>query len=331
MRYTNPKSQIKNRESKMRAFTLIEMLISLAIMAVIAAALGSTIVLASKALDQEAGPGASTVAARRATDRLLAELTGATAFSERTANAITFTVPDRDGDGSPETIRYAWSGVAGEPLTRQYNGGVPDVVAEDVRQFDLGYLLRTVDPPAARETESSEQILIAHDRAKNNGDLQEKSIRNKEAGGAWFRPALPAGAVRWKVTKVEFVTRRSSLLATGSVSVDVTSATATLQPGSEVLDTANIAASSLPMLAGWKSVPFTSSKLQSLAPGQGLCFVVRSSDNGTQAFVQYERDGDPMTPNTHWLSWDSTRGWSGAQDTSDMRIKVWGTVTTLSQ
>ena len=40
MRYTNPKSQIKNRESKMRAFTLIEMLISLAIMAVIAAALG---------------------------------------------------------------------------------------------------------------------------------------------------------------------------------------------------------------------------------------------------------------------------------------------------
>jgi prepilin-type N-terminal cleavage/methylation domain-containing protein len=316
----NPRSAI--------AFTLIEMLISLAIMALIAAALGSTIVLASKALDQEAGPGASTVAARRATDRMLAELAVATAFSERTANAVAFTVPDRDGDGAAETIRYAWSGIAGEPLTRQYNGGVPAAVAEDVRQFDLGYLLRTAEPPAAKETESAEQILIAHDRARQEGDLLEKLIRNKDAGGAYFRPALPAGAVRWKVTRIEFVARRSSLLATGTVSVDVTSATATLQPGPDVLDTAGIAASSLPLVAQWRSVPFGSTRLQNLAPGQALCFVVRSNDPGVQAFVQYERFGDPMTPNTHWLSWESTKGWTGAQDASDMRIRVWGTVTT---
>jgi prepilin-type N-terminal cleavage/methylation domain-containing protein len=309
------------------AFTLIEMLISLAIMAVISAALGATIVLASRALDQQSGPGAATVNARRATDRFLGEVAGATAFSERTASAVTFTVPDRDGDGTPETIRYAWSGVAGEPLTRQYNGGVPDVIAEDVRQFDLSYLLRTVDPPAAKEIESAEQVLIAHDNAPE-GVMLEKAVRNKEAGGAYFRPKLPANAVRWKVTRVEFVARRSSLLATGSISCDVTGATAALQPGTEVLDTATVASTSLPLLSQWKSVSFSSAKLQSLSPGAGLCFVVRSADNGVQAFVQYESGGDPMTANTHWLSWDSVRGWSGAQDTSDMRIKVWGTITT---
>jgi prepilin-type N-terminal cleavage/methylation domain-containing protein len=309
------------------AFTLIEMLISLAIMAVIAAALGATIVLASRALDQQAGPGASTVAARRASDRLLGEVAVATAFSERTASAVTFSVPDRDGDGTPETIRYAWSGVAGEPLTRQFNDGVPDVVAEDVRQFDLGYLVRTVDPPAAREIESAEQVLIAHDNAPE-GTLQEKPVRNKEGGGAYFRPKLPANALRWKVTRVEFVARRSSLLATGSISCDVTSATGSLQPGTEVLDTATVASTSLPLLPQWKSVSFSSARLQGLSPGVGLCFVVRSGDNGVQAFVQYESGGDPMTANTHWLAWDSTRGWSAAQDVSDMRIKVWGTITT---
>src|SRR5690349_22532054 len=104
MRSLRIQSAIRNPRSAI-AFTLIEMLISLAIMALIAAALGSTIVLASRALDQQAGPGATTVAARRATDRLLGELAGATAFSERTATAVTFTVPDRDGDGAPETIR----------------------------------------------------------------------------------------------------------------------------------------------------------------------------------------------------------------------------------
>src|SRR6476659_7316558 len=112
MRQPNTQSKIANQKSQIRAFTLIEMLISLAIMTVIAAALGSTIVLASRALDQQAGPGASTVAARRATALLLGEAAGATAFSDRTATAVTFTVPDRDGDGTPETIRYAWSGVA---------------------------------------------------------------------------------------------------------------------------------------------------------------------------------------------------------------------------
>ena len=54
---------------------------------------------------------------------LLADLEFALAFSEKTDHALTFTVPDRDGDFISETIRYAWSGTPGDPLTRQYNGG----------------------------------------------------------------------------------------------------------------------------------------------------------------------------------------------------------------
>ena len=43
---------------------------------------------------------------------MLADLQLATGFTERTTKAATFTVPDRDGDSKPETLRYAWSGVA---------------------------------------------------------------------------------------------------------------------------------------------------------------------------------------------------------------------------
>src|SRR5687768_7307632 len=107
MRRLPTRSAIRNPQSAMapfsRAFTLIEMLISLSVMAIIMAALGSTIVLASRALDHEAGPGAATVAARRVTDRMLAELGAATSFAERSATAVAFTVPDRDGDGLPES------------------------------------------------------------------------------------------------------------------------------------------------------------------------------------------------------------------------------------
>jgi prepilin-type N-terminal cleavage/methylation domain-containing protein len=319
-----PQSAIRYRKSA-TGFTLIEMVISLAIMAVIATALGSTLVLASRALDQESGPAAQTLATRRASDRLLAELAAASGFSERTATAVTFTVPDRDGDGVPETIRYAWSGTAGAPLTRQYNGGAPDVMLADVQRLNLTYLLRTLDPPPPKEVESAEQVLVVHDNAPG-GLFKEQSVQDKNGCGAYFKPVLPANAVRWKVTRIEFVARRP-LTASGNLTLQVTYPTATLRPGTQVLATTNLAASSLPLLSGWQSVSFTT--LDSLEVDKGLCFTARTVGSTVQAMFQYEEGGTPMTPNTHWMVFNNAVGWTGPQDLSDMRIRVFGTVTTV--
>lgn len=68
---------------------------------------------------------------------LLADIQLAQSFSENTTTAVTFTVPDRNGDNNPETIRYAWSGNAGDPLTRQYNSGAVVTVAENVHTFHI--------------------------------------------------------------------------------------------------------------------------------------------------------------------------------------------------
>ena len=312
-----------------RAFTLIEMLISLSVMAIIMAALGSTIVLASRALDHEAGPGAATVAARRVTDRMLAELGAATAFSERSATAVAFTVPDRDADGLPESIRYAWSGTAGAPLTRQYNDKTPDVVAEDVREFDLSYLLRTPEPPTPAEVEGPEQVLIAHD-APPSGSVRELGVNSRVACGAYFKPSLPADAVRWKVTRVEVFVRRAGLSTPAPVIFDITDATATGRPGGTVLATSSVSAGALPLLPQWRAVAFSSDAVTSLTPGQALCLVARTNDTSAQAAFQYEDGGTAMAPGTHWLAWSRTSGWTGAQDTADLRFRVWGTVTTTA-
>ena len=66
--------------------------------------------------------------------RWICELNYALSFTERPVNVVEFTVADRDGDESPEFIRYAWSGTPGDPLTRQYNGGT---IAELVRDVHL--------------------------------------------------------------------------------------------------------------------------------------------------------------------------------------------------
>jgi prepilin-type N-terminal cleavage/methylation domain-containing protein len=326
MRPCIARSKIASRNTGVAGpgFTLIEMVISLAILAVIAAALGSTLVLASRALDQDASPAAATLAARRTTDRMLAELAAATSFSERTATSVTFTMPDRDGDGIPETIRYAWSGNGGDPLTRQYNNGVPDAVAEGVQRLDLGYLLRTVEPPPPKEVESAEQILIAHDDAPG-GTFKEQSIQDKNGCGAYFRPALPANALRWKVTRIEFVARRP-LLATGTIQFQVTYPTAGLKPGTQVLAGATLASSSLPLTPAWQALSFGT--LDNLDVTRGLCFNVKTASTSVQAIFQYEEGGAPMTPNTYWSTYNNSVGWTGPQDLTDMRIRVYGTVTT---
>lgn len=128
-------------------FTLIELLVSIAIMAVLVAGIASAIMLATRAAEGAGQPAVQAEAARLI-DQMTTDLALTLSFSERTATAVTFTVPDRDDDEAPETIRYAWSGVPGDPLTRTYEGGEAMTIAENVHQFNLTYLLKTLTPPA---------------------------------------------------------------------------------------------------------------------------------------------------------------------------------------
>ena len=148
------------------------MVVSIAIVSVIVLACASVVTLSAKSIVATAGssnaggggssagssPAAQSALARAAAERIADDVRLALSFTERTATAVTFTVPDRNADAAPETIRYAWSGAGGSTifvgltsyaiapytLTREYNGAAPVALAEDVQAFDLKYLSRTV-------------------------------------------------------------------------------------------------------------------------------------------------------------------------------------------
>jgi len=123
------------------------MLVSVAVMTTLVVGISSAIVLATRTAEGAGQPTALADAAR-VIDQITADLAVALTFNERTDTEVTFTVPDRDADETPETIRYAWSGVGGDPLTRTYNGGEPYAIAQDVHYFNITYLLKALDPPA---------------------------------------------------------------------------------------------------------------------------------------------------------------------------------------
>lgn len=125
-------------------FTLAELLVAAGTTSVLMMALMSCLLIAGRALDEDRIVSAKQLQAGETLDQVLGDLHDAMSFSERTANAVTFQVPDRTGDEVPETIRYSWSGIAGDPLRKEYNGSAPETLVTDVNQFDLIYSLRTM-------------------------------------------------------------------------------------------------------------------------------------------------------------------------------------------
>jgi Tfp pilus assembly protein PilW len=126
------------------AHTLIELMVAMTAGGLLLVGLSSSILIALQATDLENTPTITILEGSAALDNMLSEMEFALSFSEITTNAVTFTVPDQDGDSNPETIRYAWSGTPGDALTYQRNGGAVMTLLENVHvlQYDL------LQPPA---------------------------------------------------------------------------------------------------------------------------------------------------------------------------------------
>ena len=129
-----------------RGFTLLEMVVGTAIMSVLMVAMGSILLIAGRALPQSQSVTGTTASAAAAADQMASELRYALAVNQRSTTMIEFTVADRNNDGLPETIRYEWSGTAGDPLTRTYNAGtaaqILSVARGNLRSHSGGNLTR---------------------------------------------------------------------------------------------------------------------------------------------------------------------------------------------
>jgi|GEM_PF-1211474 len=144
MKMTRPSYWRSNARSRI-GYTLIELIVSMGTASFILGGLSSSLYIASRGLDQDGT--ALRAEADQVLDKFLADVEHAISFSERTTNAVTFTVPDRDGNGLPDTIRYAWSGTPGAPLTYEYNGSAAETIAADVQIFNLAALTRSMTAP----------------------------------------------------------------------------------------------------------------------------------------------------------------------------------------
>jgi len=304
-----------------RAVTLVEMVVSLGITSIILCACGSVMLLASRVMGiSAAGPGVSRAVADAAADQVAADLQMALQITERTATAVTFTVPDRNSDGTPETLRYAWAG-AGSPLTRQYNGQPAPAasMAENVQLFNLDWLLKAAGP--LPPVESPEQLLVSRDWP-TSGDRHNYTIKSNAWAAEYFQPVLPANALSWKITRVKVKLARNGT-HTGTMTIGVAFADGAMKPASNTLDSLNVDVVTLSPTSTW--VEFASSCLEGLDPAVGMCVLVTTTDS-QPGVVEYDDQG-PTVNMTWYTSANLGSNWSVGSGRNVLQLCVYGTVT----
>lgn len=305
-------------------FTLVELLISVALTMIIAIGIGSSMLIASRAMPDADNPANATIAAGEAAEQLTAELQYAISINAYSATMIEFTVVDRNADEVDETIRYEWSGAPGDELTRQYNGGTAVTFLEDVHSFDLSYDLQTISEEIPQGNESGETLLK---RFSGDEDFKSYPIKDSEWYGQYFLPSLPGDAVSWKVTRIRFMAKKDGE-TDGVCKVQLQLPTLGDFPSGVVLEEKTLLESTLTWF--YTTQEFTFSSVSGLSPQEGLCLVFKWISNGTACEI-LGQDEDVHTSNIR-LSKSTNRGasWSTLYDES-LLFRIYGTVTTSGE
>lgn len=267
--------------TRRRALTLAELTVSMAVSVVLLGGLASALVISSHAMPDGDSLARGLLDGATAAEQIAADLLCARSFTEVSSTAVEFTVADRNhGPDGPETIRYAWSQTAGDPLTRQYNGGAPANILDGVNEFALTYDLETTGesaPPTPGEEFPFRQIV---DYTLDTGIAeQEYAVSTSTWCGEYISPdpsTLPAETAQWRLDNMSF---RLKKLGNGPQSGNMTAvqlrtANADRTPGSTVIDELLIDEGTLDS-KNWTMIFWTPSGAPWIGPTEGLCIVIK--------------------------------------------------------
>lgn len=266
------------------AFTLVELVLSLAIMSVVMLGLASALLVAGHALPDRDSAVALTMEHALVGQQLAEELACATWFITSTSTSVEFTVADRDGDHVPERIRYEWSGVVGDPLLRSYNGASPIKVLTAVGAFDLKYESRSTTEQYVGPVVDGAETQLANYTV---GLLPASySINSSNFLGQYVSPSLANGALGWKPTRVTLSVRISGGQTDGQTRVRVCGADANMLPTSTVYAQTLVAESAFNGSFNWTDVIFTNSQMVPKGSGAAVTMIY-SAGTGNIIDVQH--------------------------------------------
>ncbi len=285
---------IRTHRRPRAGYTLVETLVAMGSATFLLVGLATTLAIATSALDTDFVDRDRAVLGE-ARSSLQSDLAAARHFTERTANSVTFAVPDRSNDGKADLLRYAWSGTPGDPLTVSVDGGPAATVLEDVQNFDLSYETETFSPPT----------LSAHAGYPHVYANEESGVPNTQI------------ATRFNVLDPITVTAVTAFVG-GHGSKDFRVAVYGDnggEPDALVVESSRVRT---PSLAAWTTVSVPDTPL---TPGDYWLAV--AFEHGFQSYQYTTGGGDVRTRSHDAVSNGFRTTWGTSDETEDRRISIY--------
>ncbi len=301
------------------AFTLIEVVLSLSVLGIVLAALGSVLGLTLRALPGRGEASEQTILASRILEQITDDITSAKQIASA-ATTLALVIPDRDNDGVDERIEYSWDGAQGSPLMRRTGGGTWSPVLATVNSvaFSVDRVASTIDT-SNTPTEGSEQVLSAWE----TGASATYSLSTSVWASQTIIPVLPGDAISWRPTKIELNCRNVTPID-GVMVVDVRTLAANGTPSATSLGTATLNESSLTSSFAWYTVTLPSISAQS--PSDGLAMLVRTNGSGVVAGRLQGATSGIAGPSVLHTSSNGGSTWTTIADGA-VYHRLWGVVT----
>ncbi|MBL8764524.1 MAG: type II secretion system protein [Phycisphaerae bacterium] len=277
----NPMIAAHHAHARSRGFTLVELAASMAIMALLTGALASIVVLSTRA----AATMRSEETVRGNLDACMTlidlDARAATQVLRRGSLELDMLVPDRNGDGDPERIRYAWSGSPGAPLRRTYNTEDPYPVSPPLQSFALAF--ESISAPDAVTSPSTEtaEMLLASNQATPNASFQ---LDQSNWCGHIITPTLPVGAIAWRVTRVQVQLRMSSA-RNGTTSIELRGVNSSGKPDPIVIDSSGLDEAAIGSTYAWFEAAFRGAG--GLTPGSRIALTLNGEASSQRLEAGY--------------------------------------------
>jgi hypothetical protein len=303
---------------------MLEMIVAMVASAVLLAGLGSVMLIARQVAYT---PTAANRRAKTAdvVNRISDELRYATVILQQTPLILEFVVADRNSDGTSEKIRYEWSGTAGDPLRKTINGGTAVDVLTSVYSFNVTLQQKSKTTTLTTTNDSAETVLFANATVLGSSyrDIDVNNFAGQQINPASF-PSVPANAVSWSATKIDFHSRQSSS-ATETVTVQLRHSGDPYDgPTSNVLGQATIAESTLGASSGTFNTVTFASPIRNLMLNRTYQLVVMQASS-TGAACRLTTDDSAASGVLE--SYDAGASWQ-YMPSRQIFTRVYGTYTT---
>ncbi|BAM04962.1 hypothetical protein [Phycisphaera mikurensis] len=301
--------------------TLVELVLALGISSVLLLGMSSALLVAVRTVPAPDGPAEAERRAGDAAARLASELAVALVVTPQGASDVTLALPDRDGDGLPESVRWWRENEPGAPLQRRWNGGPIEEASGPLDAFTLLPSVRTLSLPQPGVPERGEEEPLG-----GFGDTEdERTVRAVAGFAVPLLPTLPADAVAWELCALRL--RLEHIHSTGVLDLRIRR-WAGDRPAGPVLAGVQLGRSDMDHHMTWETLAFAADGGALRVPaGVGLVATLQTAEVSPEDAAVFETgDADANFADGLFTSTDGGSTWTrvqAARARHELRGRAW--------